>query len=271
MRAPWRTSRDSTSSRLTPASRGTRRSPCASWRTSSGRPSAMTRPASMQMRRSTARTRTWTMCSIQTIAIPSERSALDGLEQLLGFGVGEAAADLIEQEDGRAGRQGTGELESLSMQQPERHRRAGSPAAGGRSARGPTGIGRRRRTRAAARRRWHRRTTFSKTVMSVNGRGTWCVRPMPIRQRSAALVAVTSAPRNRTDAGGRRLGADEHVEQRRLAGAVGSDDPDGAPRLHRELDRVEDEEPTVPLLDGAACEDRLPVRCRRVCHRGPRV
>ena len=27
--------------------------------------------------------------------------------------------------------------------------------------------------------------TFSKTVIPVNGRGTWCVRPMPMRQRSA--------------------------------------------------------------------------------------
>src|SRR5256884_6038348 len=37
-------------------------------------------------------------------------------------------------------------------------------------------------------------STFSNTVISVNGRGTWYVRPMPSRHRAAASSLVTGRP-----------------------------------------------------------------------------
>ena len=69
--------------------------------------------------------------------------------------------------------------------------------------------------------------TFSNTVMSPNGRGTWCARPMPRTATAGRGLGVTSTPRNSTAPASGPKRPREHVQQRRLAGAVGPDDADG--------------------------------------------
>ena len=64
------------------------------------------------------------MCSIQTIASPRPRSDLDCFDQAVGFLVGEAAADLVEQQHARLGRERARKLQPLAIEQPERFRPA---------------------------------------------------------------------------------------------------------------------------------------------------
>ena len=47
---------------------------------------------------------------------PRRSQPFDGLQQLLGFGIGQAAPDLIEEQDLGPGREGPGELEALAIQ-----------------------------------------------------------------------------------------------------------------------------------------------------------
>ena len=98
--------------------------------------------------------------------------------------VGQAAGDLVEQQQARPRREGAGQLQALALR-------------AGRAAGGPVGVADRPvSTSARAAASWlawpalpppccAATSTFSKTVMPSNGRGTWYVRPMPSRQRSA--------------------------------------------------------------------------------------
>ena len=87
--------------------------------TASGSPSAITRPASRQTRRSTICTSTRTMCSIQTIATPLRTHLADRLDELVGLGVGEPRADLVEQQHHRIRPERPRQLELLAVEQPE--------------------------------------------------------------------------------------------------------------------------------------------------------
>jgi len=79
-----------------------------------------TRPVSMQTRRSTTWTRTWTMCSIQTIAIPAPRSCLIiTTSSAASASVSPAPISSSSQHD-RVGRERAGELEPLAPEQSER-------------------------------------------------------------------------------------------------------------------------------------------------------
>ena len=60
------------------------------------------------------------MCSIQTIAMPRALQLADRLDELVRLRVGQAAADLVEQQHRRVGRERPRELEPLAVEQPER-------------------------------------------------------------------------------------------------------------------------------------------------------
>ena len=60
------------------------------------------------------------MCSIQTMAMPRDAQLADHADEFAGFPVREAAADLVEQQDGRVGGQGAGEFQPLAVEQPQR-------------------------------------------------------------------------------------------------------------------------------------------------------
>ena len=117
-------------------------------------PSAMMRPASMQTRRSATLSRMCTMCSIQTIAMPRRFQFEDDVDQFVRLGVGQAAADLVEQQHGGAGRERAGEFEPLAIDAGRASRRAGWRPPSCRSAQA---IRSRRHRRARARGRRHAR------------------------------------------------------------------------------------------------------------------
>ena len=62
------------------------------------------------------------MCSIQTIAMPRALEFEDDVDQFVRLGVGQAAADLVEQQHRGVGRQRAGELEALAVDEAERLR-----------------------------------------------------------------------------------------------------------------------------------------------------
>ncbi len=124
------------------------------------------------------------MCSIQTIATPAAVHLADRRDELVGLGIGQAGADLVEQQHHRAGRERPRQLEPLAVEQAEALGRAGwrarsRPQSSSTSMQRVVGV---LAAQAAAGRR-ARRSTFSNTVMSPNGRGTWWARPIPSRQR----------------------------------------------------------------------------------------
>ena len=97
----------------------------------------------------------------------------DGPDQRVGFMLGQAAGDLVEQQQLGIERQRAGELEALALQQGQRPgRHVGAADELGqlqhlrRSARSC-------RARAGARRRSRRPAEFSNTVMLVKGCGIW--------------------------------------------------------------------------------------------------
>ena len=198
------------------------------------------------------------MCSIQTIATPLRLQLEDDVDELVRLGVGQSAADLVEQQHGRAGRERAGELQALAVDQAER---LGAPVG---DAVMPVSA-ERRRWRARRRRRVAEPPpcaaavkTFSNTVMPLNGRGIWCVRAeaAPARARRSAdarhvLAAEAHLP------GGRRMRADQDAEQGRLAGAVGADDADRFAGVDREIDGVEDHQRAEALVEPHGVEQRF--------------
>ena len=90
-------------------------------------------------------------------------------------------------------------------------------------------------------------STFSSAVMFWKRRMFWNVRPMPrcgdrVRRLAGDVVAVEDDP-----AGGRLVDAGEHVEERRLAGAVRADQADDRAARDREVDVVDGDEPAELL------------------------
>ncbi len=150
----------------------------------------------MQTSRSTTCSSTCTMCSIQTMAMPRRRRFLDGVDQFARLAVGQAAADLIEQQHARPGRQRAGQLQPLAVEQAERF---GAPVGERQHAAQPQRL---RCTRShaspcAGRRSGWRRPTDSRTPSCRRtGAGSGaCAR---CRGGSAPALAgrVTSSPRN---------------------------------------------------------------------------
>ena len=90
-------------------------------------------------------------------------------------------------------------------------------------------------------------STFSKTVRPSNGRGICDVRPMPMWQRTWAGRPrhVDAVERHRAGVGPQVAG--DQVEQRRLAGTVGPDDPDRVTLGDLERQTVDDREAAEPF------------------------
>ena len=174
----------------------------ASRSTAAGSPSAMTRPASMQTSRSTTCTQhVDDVLDPDDARCPRARSSRIVATSSLGLGVGQAAADLVEQQHRRVGGQRPGELEPLAVQQPEalgapvgqldqaaqlQHLDAPRVGAAARAAR--------RRTR---RRRARSRTPSCRRTAAASGTPA----RSPRRQRSCRAQPVTSCAARRTRAG----------------------------------------------------------------------
>ena len=208
----------------------------------------------------------------------------DQRPQRLGLALGDAAGGLVEQHDRRAGgpstqarstmrrragRQLVHELraERADAEQLDRARRPG--AASGVSVFCWTG----RRNMAfngsrASTNRSSATLMVSSTVSAGNRRASWNERPRPRRARAVGpeagdVVAVEHAPGRRR----RRGEARDEVEQRGLAGAVGSDDAEDLAGRHRQRHVVDGPDPTeahrqVERSSIAAVRARAPVRRR---------
>src|SRR2546423_7792121 len=157
----------------------------------------MTRPASMQTRRPTTRTSTCTMCSIQTTAMPRSRSSLTVATSSTAWA--SVRPPPISSSRSTRGSVASARASSSGL-------RSSNPSVSARrlarSARPQSSSASMQRSYAAAPRRpppvAAPTKAFSNTVIPPNGRGTWCARPMPSRQRSAAPSFVTSPPASST-------------------------------------------------------------------------
>ena len=109
----------------------------------------------------------------------------DRLDQLARLGVRQAGADLVQQQHDRVGRERPRQLEPLAVEQAERLRAAVGGVEHAADLERVDATARRRPRACARRRRSPPTNTFSKTVMPPNGRGTWCARAIPSRQRRA--------------------------------------------------------------------------------------
>ena len=88
--------------------------------TAAGGPSISLRPKSIAIIRSTTRSRAWTMCSIHTTATPAARMSRIVVDQLEHLGLGQAARDLVEEQQPRLGRQRSCQFEALAFEQRQR-------------------------------------------------------------------------------------------------------------------------------------------------------
>ena len=86
-------------------------------------PSISLRPKSIAIIRSTTRSRAWTMCSIHTTATPRLADVADRRDQREHLGFGQAARDLVEEQQPRLGRQRACQFEALAFEQRQRARR----------------------------------------------------------------------------------------------------------------------------------------------------
>ena len=200
------------------------------------------------------------MCSIHTIAMPRRLQLEDRADQFLRLGVGQPAADLVEQQQRRPGRQRAGELEALAVEQPER---LGGPvgdrdhaaqlersdgaviglvaAEVGAVCGGDEHVLERRH---AAERFWHLMRAHQSE-------------PAALCRRTRRHVGAVEFDLARI----RLKRAGEHAEQRRLAGAVGADDADRLVLAHRQADVVEHHKRSEALVDRACGEDRAVWQC----------
>ena len=83
-----------------------------------------------------------------------------------------------------------------------------------------------------------------------NGRTIWKVRPMPRRQMRVGRQAVDAFAVEADRAGVGRKHAGDHVEQRGLAGAVGTDQREDRAGRHLEAHVVDREQAAKALADG---------------------
>ena len=115
------------------------------------------------------------------------------------------------------------------------------------------GVDARRRRRAA---RSAGIMTFSSRVSSPKISGVWNTRATPAWLISCGCRPISERPSKVTEPLSGDEAADEAVEQRRLAGAVGADDGVHAAFLDREVDVVERAQPGEALVDALDVKDR---------------
>ena len=182
-------------------------------------------------------------CARSTRSRPRATHVADRRDELVGLGVGEPGADLVEQQDHRIGCRARGRVRASCGPAGRGSRHAGwrpstSPQSSSTSTQRAFAAG---AAKAAAGRRSRRRRSRTpscrRTAAAPGGRG---------RSRAGSAGSprrgVTSAPRNATEPSDGRRRAREDVQQRRLAGAVGADDADGIAGPDREIDAVEDDQ-----------------------------
>ena len=188
--------------------RGTRRAPRSDDITSCGSPSISLRPASTAIIRSTTRSSACTMCSIHTIDTPVARMPRDRVDQLEHLGLGQAAGDLVEQQQRRLRRQRPGQLEPLAVEQRQRAGQRRWPCRACRPVRSASTAASSLRAATAGRRRRTccRRARSRTRVSPSNGRGICAVRPMPRRQRACAGCRLMSTPAEERRCRGRAAG-----------------------------------------------------------------
>ena len=104
--------------------------------------------------------------------------------------------------------------------------------------------------------------TFSSTLRPLNGRTIWKVRPTPASHtrsgRRPEIVLAVEAD----GAGGRRVDAGDHVEDRGLARAVGSDQRVDRAGRHAEADIVHRAQAAEALAEAGELEPRAAHRLR---------
>ena len=170
----------------------------------------------------------------------------------------QAGEDLVEQEQGRPGRERAGELEQLPLVQvdlaregvgcaPRGRRRRGTPPRGGAPLRA-SGFD------AAEHARDAQRCRAPSSTRTASGSDA-SARRRDASARAARAGRSASAVEPHL-AGGRRVDAGEDADQRRLAGAVRPDEPDDLAALDRERDAGERVHAAEALLDVDALEQR---------------
>ncbi len=98
--------------------------------------------------------------------------------------------------------------------------------------------------------------TLSSTLKPGNGRTSWNVRPIPRRQTASAESPLMRAPENTIDPVSGVKHAGDHVEERRLAGAVRPDHAADLARRHVEVDPVDGGQAAKMLADALDGEER---------------
>jgi hypothetical protein len=172
----------------------------------------------------------------------------DGCDKFARLGVGQAAADLVEQQHRRVGAERARKFEPFAVEQAEG---LGAPvgewqhaAERDRFDRAPM---RGFATQSAAMGRGDEHVFEHRHAVERlrNLMGAHDAQPAALRRRQAGDVGAVEMDR----AHRRRMGAGKHAEQRRLAGAVGADDADRLVGAQREIDRVKDHERVEALAD----------------------
>ena len=181
--------------------------------------------------------------------------ASDRLDQHAAFALGQAAGDLVEQQQSRFGRQRAGQFQPLALQEAQAPAgwlaRVDQPGLDQDFGAALADLG-----LASCARRRRRRPAGSRT-RSVSRKAAGSGRSGRRRQGSAASAAVrvTSRPIEIDGAGVGRDVAGDQVEQRRLAGAVRADDAQRLALAKLERNRIGDRqgaEPSRPSARGSA-------------------
>ena len=187
--------------------------------------------------------------SMRKIAVPSVEEPPQVGTELLALGRVEAGGRLVEQQQLRRRGQGPGHADELALAVRQVARQAVGARRRARARRAP---GRRAapsvRRSASGRRRssrneYHRgrsaaTSRLSRTLRSSNSSSDWNVRDSPRWARRSADSSLSSMP-SKLDRPARHGGeAGDGVDERRLAGAVRSDQPDELAGLDVEVDAV---------------------------------
>ena len=115
----------------------------------------------------------WITCSIQTIVVPRACTARRIVEQRVALGVGQAAGDLVEQQQPGLARERLGELEPLEIEQRQRAGRRAACAAEARQRRAPPAPRGARRAIDSPPPCTAATSTFSNTLICAKGFGIW--------------------------------------------------------------------------------------------------
>ena len=216
----------------------------------------MMRPASMQTSRSATCSRMWTICSIQTMAMPRRLSSRIDVDEFARLAVGQAAADLVEQQHRGIGGERARQFEALAVDQAERLGApvgdAVMPAASSESIGALVGLV----AAEAAAVRGGGEDVLEHRHAAERPRNLMGARESAPAALGGRQTSVTSSPRKRTAAARSALRADQDAEQRRLAGAVRADDADRLVGADREVDAVEHHKRVEALVESLGVEQR---------------